>query len=135
MIAKIATFAVLSACVLTGCGSRREISGGTVGLLRVDGQPVGDVLISVHHHEQVDARPLGIAITDEAGRFELRTQDPVAPLSLYSGTYRFTVESVGDIYLEWPPAFSDPSDTPIVLNLTSSGQSLVIDVPRPKVAR
>lgn len=118
---------------LAGCGGPREIAGGTAGLLHTDGQPLSDVLVSVYRDGDSDFKPLGIAITDSDGRFNLRTREPAAPLSLDSGTYRFTVESVGEVYLIWPSEFADRVKTPLKQSISSHDEEVAIHVPRPRV--
>ena len=122
--------AVLSA----GCGVPAEIPGGTAGFLDVNGQPLPDVLVTVYAGTPSATDPLGIGVTDAEGRFELRTREPVAPLTLDPGDYRFTVESIGEIYLVWPPKYADPSKTPLARFVSSSSEELHISVPEPRMS-
>lgn len=133
MYSRLVIYGCLSAYLLAGCGSRGDLSGGTSGFLYSEGQPLADVMISVHHDGRSNVRPLGIGITDWEGRFELRTEDLMAPLFLEPGTYRFTIDSIGEVYLAWSRNFSDPTTTPLIEEISSPEQPLVFDVPLPRV--
>lgn len=116
-----------------GCGVPGEIPGGTAGFLHANGQPIPDVLVTVYP-DTPSTDALGIGITDADGRFELRTREPITPLMLDPGDYRFTVQSMGEIYLIWPPEYADPPKTPLTRSISSSSEELEISVPQPRVS-
>lgn len=124
----------LAALSSVGCGVPGDVPGGTAGFLQADGQPLPDVLVTVYPDTPSATEPLGIGITDAEGRFELRTREPVAPLTLDSGSYRFTVESMGEIYMIWPREYADPSRTPLRQAVSSSNEELEINVPQPRIS-
>ena len=117
-----------------GCGVPGEIPGGTAGFLRANGQPLPDVLVTVYPDMPSATDALGIGITDADGRFELRMREPITPLILDPGDYRFTVQSMGEIYLVWPPEYADPLKTPLARSVSSSSEELEISVPQPRVS-
>lgn len=125
---------VALAALSAGCGVPGDIPGGTAGTLQANGQPLPDVLVTVYPETPSATEPLGIGITDSEGRFELRTREPVAPLTLDPGNYRFTVESMGEIYMLWPPEYADPSRTPLTQAVSSSNEELGINVPQPRIS-
>jgi hypothetical protein len=125
--------ATLAAAALAGCGQPQEIAGGTPGRVHVDGRPLGDVHVSVYAADAAAAAPLGYGISNEQGRFELRQQEPPAPLRLAPGDYRFTVESVGDVVFDWPPPLADPQRTPLRHDWSGEDQELDLALPEPRV--
>lgn len=125
---------LMLALLLAGCGVPSEIPGGTAGFLHANGQPLPDVLVTVYPDTPSVTEPLGIGVTDADGRFALRTREPVASLTLDPGDYRFTVQSTGEIYLIWPPNYTDPSKTPLVQSVASLNEELEINVPEPRIS-
>lgn len=117
-----------------GCGGPAEVPGGTTGFLYANGQPLPDVLVAVYQDTPPITEPLGVGITGADGRFQLRTREPVAPLTLDPGDYRFTIESMGEIYLIWPSEYADPSKTPLTRSVSSSHEELEINVPKPRMS-
>lgn len=129
------TLCLMMLAVLSGgCGAPGEIPGGTAGALYANGRPLPDVLVTVFPDTPSATEPLGIGITDREGRFVLRTREPVAPLTLDPGGYRFTVESMGAVYRNWPPEYADPSETPLKQTVSASNEGLEINVPEPQIS-
>jgi 5-hydroxyisourate hydrolase-like protein (transthyretin family) len=128
------SFGLLMLIALTGgCSSTPpEVPPGTEGLIHAEGSPLADVHVQVYAQESSSLGPLGSALSDADGRFQLRLPDLSGPLHLEPGDYRFTIESAGDIYLNWPAALSDPQKTPLRKTITDPQQVIELDVPTPR---
>ena len=130
LLAAAALFPVATA----GCGKTAEIAGGTTGTVRIDTSPLADVYVTAYRDPTggaaADATPMGIAITDRAGGFALRTLAFDAPLWLEEGTYRFTIESAGEIELGLPKRFADPAQTPLKFTIRDPQTPIDIVIPK-----
>lgn len=118
----------------SGCGKTAEIAGGTRGTVRIKESPLADVYVTAYRDpaggDPADAKPLGIAITDRAGGFALRTLAFDAPLWLEGGTYRFTIESAGEVELGLPKRFADPAQTPFKFTIRDPQTPIDIVIPK-----
>lgn len=113
-IRAITALASLVGCVaaMPGCGLP-SVSGGTPGIVTIDGQPVLDlqvVLYSVATGEMA-----GFGVTGGDGRFELVSEGAKGPVTLEPGKYSATIESVG-APVELPTEYLDPQATPVQLD-------------------
>ncbi len=95
--------------------------------------PLKDVQVSVYSDEHPGDLPVAFGISDDNGRLVLRQRDSLTGLQLPEGTYRFTIESVGEFQLVWPGEFSDPLRTPLKQLWAPDGSELILDVPEPKL--
>lgn len=124
-------------CIGLGCQSETDPApGGTPGIVLAGTHPLKDVQITVYPDEPkgtADTQPLAFGITDDGGRFRLQSQGSLEVFVLPEGTYRITVESVGEFQLIWPAEFSSPQQTPLKKTWSSSDSELVLDVPEPRI--
>jgi hypothetical protein len=100
-----------------GCGQER-VTGGTAGLLSADGNPLPDVQLTVYAPES--GEPLGFAVTDSQGAFELVRPGAAGALRLDPGSYVVTLESVG-APTELPHEYLDPESSPLRIELSEGG--------------
>jgi hypothetical protein len=107
-----------------GCG-QQPVRGGTGGLLSADGNPLPDVQLTVY--SAASGEPLGFAVTDSHGAFELVRPGASGALQLDPGSYVVTLESVGAPAI-LPQEYLDPKSTPLTIT-TSEGEQLFLDVP------
>jgi len=115
---------------LAGCGGPREIPGGTRGRILVrGGTALREIQVTVYGN-QADS-PLALGISGEDGRFELRQPGTLEAFWLEPGDYRLTVESVGEVHLQWPPDYRDPQQTPLRPSVASRDHELLVEVPSP----
>jgi hypothetical protein len=127
--------ACLLACVVaasSGCGGAHAVSGGTPGIVHTDGVALPDVLVTVYQLQDGAHRLLGSGVTDAEGRFELRRGDPPEALRLDPGEYCFTVESIGEVTMRWPPELSRLDETPLRHTWSTGDRVLDLNVPEPR---
>jgi hypothetical protein len=62
----------LSACTIAGCGSDSEKLIAIGGVVELNGKPVGNAAVMLHH----DAGRTAYAITAEDGSFKMTTREP-----------------------------------------------------------
>ena len=110
------------AFLAVGCGDVGT-PGGTSGVLRSDGNPLGDFRVTVHAGTDAVAR----GVSDYEGRFALVTMTGDAPVTLEAGDYAVTLESVGSPVV-LPPEYAAAETTPLRIT-HDPGQPLELSVP------
>lgn len=118
-------------CILafTGCGQRMAVvSGGTKGILVCERQRPEDIRLTFYPAEAMAAEPVGFAVTQKDGVFELYANQASGPLWLQTGKYKCTLESVG-APLQIPKAYRKPETTPLTLDWAQGTEVLEIHGP------
>lgn len=106
----------------------KPVAGGTTGTLRVGGELLSDIQVTVHQVEGGSTRPLGFGVTDLEGSFELVTNGAQGALWLSPGEYRCTLESAG-APVQLPKEYFKPDTTPLKISWSAGDRSLDLDVP------
>ncbi|MEW4565417.1 carboxypeptidase-like regulatory domain-containing protein [Bremerella sp. JC770] len=122
---------VMLAGVLVGCGQPPAIPGGTPGTLHTEGQPLGEVRVTVFDH---DGHPQAFAVSDRQGNFQLREEATLEGVHLPPGNYRLTIESAGEFTMLWPKAYRSPKKSPLEIDWTAEQTEIDLNVPAPKMA-
>lgn len=117
--------------VLVGCGQPPAIPGGTPGTLHTEGQPLGEVRVTVFDH---DGHPQAFAVSDRQGNFQLREEATLEGVHLPPGNYRLTIESAGEFTMLWPKAYRSPKKSPLEIDWTAEQTEIDLNVPAPKMA-
>jgi hypothetical protein len=115
------------AAALLGCGVR-PVTGGTKGVLRSGGAPLGDIQVTVHEADGSAWRAVGFGVTAADGTFELVTNGAAGPLWLSPGEYRCTLESVG-APVQIPKVNTLPDTTPLTVTWSVGDLSLNLEIP------
>ncbi|MEX1041740.1 MAG: hypothetical protein WDZ51_13960 [Pirellulaceae bacterium] len=126
--------AVLIIGGLNGCGGEKEIPGGTPGRIHIDGIPLREVQVTMYD-SKAGGNVVGFGISDSEGRFELREPETLEGVWLPAGHYRFTLESVGEIYMQWPAKFTQADTSPLEIEWTGGEGRIELDVPEPTTPR
>ena len=113
---------------ISGCGGIKPVTGGTVGALKVAGQLLSDIQVTVHRVEGTATEAVGFGTTDQEGLFELVTNEAQGPLVLDAGEYRFTLESAG-APVQFPEEYSKPETTPLTKVWGDGNGELELQVP------
>ncbi len=117
---------ILCLFLVAGCSDTvRPVSGGTPGRLTSGGKPMSQMQVNVFTAS--DQSPLGRGYVAADGSFELVTNDSSEPLQLPSGTYHFTIESIGAEVII-PKEFSAPETTPLKISIADE-QPIVLELP------
>lgn len=134
---------LLCFCVLflagTGYGCQPAavpVPTGTPGLILAGTHPLKDVQVTIYPAESSNSGPLNpmaFGISDDGGRFRLHSNGSLEGFELPEGTYRMTLESVGEFQLVWPADFADPRKTPLKKSWTPADSELILDVPEPRI--
>ena len=111
------------ATALAGCGGVKPVTGGTQGTLKVGGQLLSDIQVTVHRVDGDTIESIGFGTTDNDGVFELVTNGAKGPLWLEEGEYRFTLESAG-APVQFSPEYALPTKTPLRVSWAGSEQDL-----------
>lgn len=126
-IVRVSTLVLaLTMLALNGCRPS-AVSGGTKGKLTTDGQPLGEVQISVYRNADGTREKIGFAITADDGTFELVTNGAQESLNLTPGEYCFTLETAG-APLDFAEEYRLPESTPLKLSWIADS-NLEWDVP------
>lgn len=104
------------------------MTGGTPGMLRAGGEPVGEVQVTVHVAEVDAMRPLGFGVTSADGTFHLVLNEARGPLVLPAGQYRFTLESAGSP-VQIPREFAQADTTPLAVSWSPDDGPLKLEIP------
>jgi hypothetical protein len=121
-------FVLLVAAALPGCGGVKPVAGGTHGTLKVAGQLLSDIQVTVHQVEGGSTRPVGFGTTIADGIFELVTNGALGPLWLDAGEYRFTLESAG-APVQFPKEYTRADTTPLKRTWAGGDSNLELEVP------
>jgi len=113
---------------LSGCGGVTPVTGGTNGVLHSGAAMLSEIQITVHQVDGDKFKPIGFAVPQSDGTFQLVAPEAKGPLRLAPGDYRFTLESVGAPVVI-PKEMSKPETTPLKATWTGSEPKLDIDVP------
>jgi hypothetical protein len=119
---------MMMAATLPGCGGMKPVAGGTEGTLKVAGQLLSDIQVTVHQVEGGSTRPVGFGTTIADGTFKLVTNGAQGPLWLNAGEYRFTLESAG-APVQFPKDYAHADTTPLKLTWADGGSHLELEVP------
>lgn len=124
-------------------GCSRPQRGEVIGVVRNQGQPIDNVLVT--YIPDPDAKTVGkraSGVTDKEGRYFLQCEDRQPGVVV--GTYRVTIEDLA-IYSaprdsegtvlkmppkRFPPSFSDPLRTPCKKQVTPGKQTIDLDLSR-----
>jgi len=129
MIDNIFPWLILGLVTLTGCGQHvPAVTGGTQGILECEGQKIGDVQLTLYPGEGTATAPVGFAVTQLDGTFELYKMGATGPLWLPAGQYRCTLESVG-APVQIPSRYMKPETTPLTVDWTEGMDHLHIRGP------
>ena len=129
MVSRISCSVImLSLAALAGCGGAKPASGGTTGTLRIGGDLLSDIQVTVYRVEGSSTRHVGFGVTDAEGTFELMTKGARGELWLTPGEYRFTLESAG-APVQIPDKYSQPDTTPLKASWSVGDEELKLDVP------
>jgi hypothetical protein len=112
--------------MLSGCGGVQPTVGGTAGTLSIGDELLSDIQLTVHHVEGQETKPIGFAVTDVDGAYQLMTNGAHGPLHLGAGEYRFTLESAGAPFKK---DYSDPQKTPLKVTWSGDETILTLQVP------
>jgi hypothetical protein len=113
---------------LAGCGVS-PVTGGTPGVLRADGQPLGDVQVRIYRRDADQWLPIGFGDTAADGSFHLVTSGAQGPLQLVPGEYRCVLESVG-APVRIPRDYADIETTPLLVSWSAQDNTLTLDIPQ-----
>ena len=119
---------LLVAAALPACGGVKPVAGGTQGTLKVAGQLLSDIQVTVHQVEGGPAHPVGFGTTIADGTFELVTNGAQGPLWLDAGEYRFTLESAG-APVQFPKEYTHADTTPLKRTWAGGDGDLELEVP------
>ena len=64
---KIVCF-IVAVLAISGCGGVKPVTGGTIGTLKVSGQLLSDIQVTVHRVEGTSTHPIGFGTTDQGRR-------------------------------------------------------------------
>ncbi len=105
---------LLAPLFVPGCDQKANpIVGGTPGSLYCGGLPMREMQVNVFRSDAAGFTQIGVGYVTNDGSFELVAADARGPLVLQSGTYHFTIESIG-AEVQIPPIYLDPKTTPII---------------------
>ena len=113
--------------LLAGCGTG-GVSGGTPGVLKIEGQPVPEIQLKVYSGPVDSLEFRGFAVTQPDGHFGWLLPEARGPLWLPSGEYRVTVESIGPP-IKLPSTYRDAKLTPLVVHWDDSQPTWNLDIP------
>jgi hypothetical protein len=111
---------------IVGCGPK-PVTGGTEGVLRIDGQTVSDLQVNLFRSNGGAFELAGFGVTRDDGWFSLVQPGAVGPLILPPGEYLCTIESAGApirLLKEW----GKPETTKIKIDWKSSDRHIDLDV-------
>jgi hypothetical protein len=129
----------LSAVTLAGCG--RVERGEVEGVVRRNGQPLSNVLVSFVPDTDANAKAVRAAgVTDDKGKFRLRSEG--RHQGAVVGVYRVIIEDLSiqaaprspdGTVLKMPPVrfpakYGDPLRTPLHQQVRSGAQSVELDL-------
>ena len=127
--------------VLTLAGCSQVERGELTGVVRKNGHPLGNVLVSFVPDAEARSKAVRAAgVTDEKGRFHLRSED--RQRGVVVGPYRVVIEdlavhaaprSADGTVLKLPPervpvVYRDPLRTPLRREVTAGAQQIEIDL-------
>lgn len=115
---------------MLGCGGPRPVTGGTPGVLHAGTGTLSDIQVTVHEIDGTTSRPIGFAITDSNGEFELVTNGAQGPLLLSAGEYRCTLESAG-APVQLPIEYAKAETTPLKISWSDDTVELNLEIPVP----
>lgn len=118
----------LGLLLLIGCGGVKPVTGGTNGVLHSGAAMLSEIQITVHQVEGEQFKPVGFAVPQADGTFQLVAPEAKGPLRLAPGEYRFTLESVGAPVVI-PKEMFKPETTPLKATWTGNETKLDIEVP------
>ncbi|MCY2964235.1 MAG: hypothetical protein NT069_11475 [Planctomycetota bacterium] len=121
-------------CAVAGCGGVKPVTGGTKGTLRIGGELLSEIQVTVHRVEGTALQTVGFGVTTHDGSFELVTNGAQGPLRLVPGDYRFTLESAGAPF-QVSQEFGRPETTPVKSTWGAGDVTLNLDVPVTAIAR
>ncbi len=116
---------------IAGCAPQ-GISGGTTGQIRTESSPLADVQITVYRVEGTDIHEAGFGISNPDGEFSLVRTGAAGPLWLEPGEYRFTLESVGPVFMKWSPEYATAARSPLQQQWGPADHNLDLVVPVPR---
>lgn len=116
---------------LIGCGPPPTIPGGTPGKLHAEGEPLGEVRVTVFDDE---GHLQAFAVSDRQGNFQLRNETTLEGVHLSPGRYRLTIESAGEFRMIWPGAYRSPEKSPLIVDWMAEQAELNLNVPAPKMS-
>ncbi len=119
---------------LPGCGGSQSVAGGTKGVLKVGGEAISEIQLTVHQVEGGSTKPVGFAVTTADGSFELLKTGASGALWLTPGEYRFTIESIG-APIQFPQEFGQPESTPLKAVWSANNRELTLEGPAPTSTR
>lgn len=129
----VLSFILMSLVIFSGCSRRvAGVAGGTKGILDCQGEKVGDIQLTLYEASETAQEPVGFAVTQADGTFELYKTGATGPLWLPAGKYRCTLESVG-APVQIPKAYLKPETTPLEITWTEKEQGLNVQGPPLKV--
>ena len=114
--------------LLVGCGPS-PVVGGTSGVLRAGGEPLGDIQVTVYQPKDAAWQPIGFADTAIDGTFRLLLSGAAGPLELAPGEYRFTLQSVGAPVIV-PKELTDVGTTPLRASWNNEQAQLTLSLPK-----
>jgi hypothetical protein len=119
---------VVVSLLVAGCGPH-PVTGGTSGVLRAAGEPLADIQVTVHQAKPEGWETIGFADTTADGSFRLLTLGAAGPLTLPTGEYRFTLESVGSPVII-PKALRQADETPLRVQWDATTANLTLELPQ-----
>lgn len=121
---------VLCAVLLSGgCNQAdRALCGGTAGQISIGGRAFADLQVNVFANETVAPRRIAFGVSDHAGQFTLIDDDGQSAITLPSGSYRLTVESVAADPIPVSPQYRATQTTPLLVEWSGSDVELVVEV-------
>jgi hypothetical protein len=129
LIHRIDTTAVLIGLLtLAGCGVH-SVAGGTTGQLQIGDEPMSEIQITVYRIDGGDPEPIGMAVSNSEGEFQLLTNGAQGALWLEPGEYRFTLESIGPP-IQFSREYTQPETTPLSIEWSADESVLELIVPQ-----
>ena len=119
---------VVASTLQLGCSGPSPVVGGTEGTLKVAGTLLSETQLTLYRVEGTNYEPVGFAVTDSDGAFQLVTNGAKGPLKLEPGNYHCTLQSAG-APVEFPAAYLKPETTPVKVDWTESESELDLVVP------
>jgi hypothetical protein len=111
--------------VLCGCSGDGLSSAGTMGEITFDGLKVADLQVSLY---APSGDCVAVGTSDGAGRFELKHPETIEPVSLFTGQFKITVQSVAADPIPVAARYVALASTPLTRDWSEGEGDLKIEV-------
>jgi hypothetical protein len=120
--------ALIGLLSLAGC-TVHSVAGGTTGQLQIGDEPMSEIQITVYRVAGGEPEPIGLAVSNTDGEFQLLTNGAQGALWLEPGEYRFTLESIGPP-IQFSREYTRPETTPLSVDWSADQAELELIVPQ-----